>query len=97
MTVSQIGQRAAKVKTVLNRRTVVHGSEEVLLDGEDHQLLKDLITHQELLCSTRNVSVVVQNSHACETGDLYLNSNITGQISVNLSLFSWVNTGVQGS
>jgi hypothetical protein len=97
VTVGQVGKGAAQVETVFDRGSVVHRSEVVLLDCQDHQLLKDLVSHHKLFASARNVSVVVQNSHACESGDLNLHSDVTGQISVDLSLFGGMDSGVEGS
>jgi hypothetical protein len=97
VTIGQIRKRTAQIETVLNGRAVVHGSEVVLLDGQDHQLLENLVTHHELLGSTRNISVVVENSHTSETSDLDLNCDVTGQIGVDLGLLGGVHTGVECS
>ena len=97
VTISEIGERAAQVETVFNGRSVVHGSEVVLLDGQDHQLLKDLVSHHELFASARDVSVVVQNSHASVTSNLYLYSDIASEIGMNLCFLSRVNSWVKGS
>ena len=97
VTISEIGERAAQVETVFNGRSVVHGSEVVLLDGQDHQLLKDLVSHHELFASARDVSVVVQNSHAGVTCYLDLNSDEASQIGVNLCFLGGMYSGVESS
>ena len=95
--VGEVGQRASQVEAVFNRGAVVHGSEVVLFDRQDHKLLEDLVAHQELFGRTRDVTVVVQDSHASETGDLHLDSDVAGQVSLDLGLFRGVHTGVKGS
>ena len=97
MAVGQVSKRAAKVETVLNWRSVVHGSEVVLLDRQDHQLLKDLVTHHKLFARARDISVVVQDSHASVTSDLHLHCNVASEISMNLSLFGRMHSRVEGS
>ena len=37
------------VERVLNWRSVVHRSEEMMLNREDHALLQEFVTHHELL------------------------------------------------
>ena len=69
----------------------------MLLDGKDHQLFKDLVTHEELLRSTGNVSVVVHDSHASESGNVHLHGDVSGQISMNLGLLAGMNSRSQGS
>lgn len=44
----------------------------MITDRQNHDLLEEAITHHELLGSTRNVTVVVEDTHACETSDLHL-------------------------
>lgn len=68
----------------------------MLLYRQYHQLLQDLIAHEELLGRSRNVSVVVQDAETCETGNLDLHGDVTGQVRVDLSLLGWVDTRVQG-
>ena len=96
MAISEVREGAAEVETVLDGRSVVHRSEVVLLDRQDHQLLQDLVAHHELLGRTRDVSVVVKDSQAGETGDQHLNCDVSGQVSEDLSLLSGVHTGVKG-
>ena len=68
----------------------------MLLDRQDHQLLEDLVAHHELLASARDVSVVVQNSHAGIASDLHLHSNVASEISMDLSLLGGMNSRVKG-
>ena len=51
-------------ESLLNRRRIVHWSEEVLLNCQDHKFLEEAISHHKLLGSTRNVPVVVKDPHA---------------------------------
>ena len=85
-----------QVEGVLNWRLVVHWSEEVVLDTEDGKLFEESVTHQELLGGTRDVSVTVLQSHSSESGLLYLESNASSQVEVDLSLLGWMNTRVHG-
>ena len=66
-------------------------------DRQDHQLLEDLVAHHELLASARDVSVVVQNSHAGVTCYLDLNSDVASQIGVNLCFLGGMYSGVESS
>ena len=52
-----------QIECLLNWSIVVHWSEEVLSNGQDHYLFKEAISHHKLLSGTRDVSVVVKNSH----------------------------------
>ena len=44
---------------VLNGCLVIHWTEEVFTERQDHQLLKEAITEHELLCGARDVPIVV--------------------------------------
>ena len=94
MTIGQVRKRTAKIETVLNWRSVIHGSEVVFLDGKDHQLLENLISHHKLFACARDISVIVEDSHASVASDLHLNGNVTGEISMDLcflsKMHSWV-------
>ena len=57
-------ERAYEEESGLDGSLVVHRSEIVLFDLQNHQLLKDLVAHEELLASTGDVSVVMKKSHA---------------------------------
>ena len=54
---------------------IVHWSEEVVLDGQDNDLLEKLVSHEELLARTRDVSVAVLESHTGESSLLHLEGN----------------------
>ena len=69
----------------------------MLLDSKDHELLQDFVTHEELLGSSRDVSVVVKDSHACESGNMHLHRDVSGQISVDLGLFGWMDSRIKSS
>lgn len=86
-----------KVEGVLNWGCVVHWSEEVVLKSKNNNLFEELITHQELLGGTRNVSVAVLNSHTCESGLLNLKGDALGNIELNLGFLSWMDSWVHGS
>jgi hypothetical protein len=52
------------VESVFNRGSVIEGSEEVLLNGQDHELFEEFVAHKELLRGSGDVSVVVEDSQA---------------------------------
>jgi len=79
-----IFDKTYQVPVVLNRSLVVHGAEEVLAEGQNHELLKEAVTHHELLGCTRNVAVVVENAHTGVTGNVNLQSNVCGHIEVSV-------------
>ena len=57
---------------LLNRRLVVHGSEIVFFDSEDHKLFEKSITHHKLFAGTRDVPVVMEKPHSGVSGDVGL-------------------------
>ena len=67
----------------------------MLLDGEDHQLFKDFVSHEELLGCSGDVSVVVEDPHARVSGRVYLDGNVSSQIKVVLGLLGWVHSRVK--
>ena len=67
----------------------------MLFKGQNHKLLKDFISHKELLGSSGDVSVVVEDSHACESSDVDLDGNVSSQISMNLGFLGWVNSWIE--
>ena len=81
-------------ESVLDRSLVVHGAEVVLAERQDHQLLEEAIAHHELLGRTRNVSVVVEDAHAGEASDLYLEGDVGREVNVDLSLACGVGTNI---
>ena len=52
VSICKISQSTSEIERVFNWRGVVHGSEEVVLGGEDNDLLKKAVAHQELLCGS---------------------------------------------
>ena len=76
-------RRTYEEEGVLDGRAVVHGAEEVLLQGEDHQLLEEAVAHHELLGRARDVAVVVQHAHARETAHLHLERHVRGLVNVD--------------
>lgn len=83
-------------ESVLNGGPVAHGAEEVFLEGKDHQLLKEAVSHHKLFGGARDVAIVVQNAHACEARDLHLKCHMRGQVDVDLDFASWVSAHVGG-
>lgn len=69
----------------------------MLAKGQDHELLEEAITHHELLRGTGDVSIVVQNAHASESGDLDLEGDVGGEVDLNLGLAGGVGTDVVSS
>ena len=82
------------VERVFNWRLVVHGSEEVVLDRKDDNLLEQFVAHQELFCRPRDISVTMFDSHTGESRLLHLESHQPGQVHANLGFLSWVDTWV---
>ena len=69
----------------------------MLTESQDHQLLKEAISHHELLGGTRDVSVVVQDAHACESGDLHLEGDVLAQVWVSHGLLCGVDAMVSSA
>ena len=69
----------------------------MIFQRKDHCLFEELITHKELFTSTRNVSIVVLDTHASESRLLYLESDSPSQIYCNLYLFGRMNTRISCS
>ena len=59
---------------------------------EDHQLLEEAVAHHKLLAGTRNVSVVMQQSHTSEARDVHLQGHVSLDVEGSLSLPRWVGT-----
>ena len=85
------------VEGVLDWGVVVHGAEEVFAESEDHDLLEEAISHHELLGGTRDVTVVVEDAHTGESGDLHLKGHVSSQVDLDLCLASGVSTHGTGS
>ena len=83
-----------QVESVLDWGCVVHWSEEMMFEGQDHHLLQKSIAHQELLAGTTDVSVAVFDSHSGESSLLHLKGNAFLKNEVNLSLLGWMDTSV---
>ena len=49
-----------------------------------------------MLGGSRNVAVVVHDPHSCETGNLYLESDVLGHVGIDIGLFGGV-CSVRGS
>ena len=62
--------------------------------GEDCQLLKLFVSHQELLGSSRDVSVVVKDSHSSVSGLLHLNCDVVSQVHSDLGFLGLIDSGV---
>ena len=60
----------------------------MLFKGENHNLLKEPVTQHELLGGSGDVSVVVQDSHTCVSGDVHLEGHMRLNIHIDLSLGS---------
>lgn len=85
-----------QVETVLDWGCVVHWSEEMVLQGQNNNLFHELISHEELLGGTTDVSVSVFKSHSSESSLLNLHGNASIQIHIDLDLLGWMDTGVHG-
>ena len=86
MSVEEVSHASSEVPVVLNGGLVVVGSSDPVLEVNDHELFKNLVSHSELLASSRDVSVVMHDSHVRETSDVHLDSHVFGQISLGLGL-----------
>lgn len=52
---------------------------------EDDGLLEELISHQELLCGSGDISISVLESHTSESSLLHLDGNVSSQIELGFS------------
>ena len=57
----------------------------MVFKGQDDNLFKKFVAHQELFARSRDISISVLDSHTSESGLLNLKSNASCQIKVNLS------------
>ena len=64
MSIRQVSKSTAKIETCLNWGPVVHGPEIMFLNREDHEAFENLVAHEELFASARDVTVVMEDSHA---------------------------------
>ena len=60
-------------------------------------MFEELVSHEELFACSGDVSVVVEDSHAGEPGDVDLHGDVLGQVSMDLGLLGRVHSGVDGS
>lgn len=67
----------------------------MFFDGKNHQLFKELVSHEELFGGSRDVSIVVKDSHTSESSNVDLHGDISGKVSMNLGLFGGVNSWVE--
>ena len=78
---------------VLDGCLVHDGAEEVFTERQDHELLKEAVAEHELLGGTRDVAVVVEDTHACVTRDLHLESDVLAEVdALDLGLLGSVGT-----
>ena len=70
---------------LLDWSLVAHWSEELVAERQNHQLLEETVSVEELLGGSGDVSVVVENSHSVVTGDLGLDGDVVAEIEVHLS------------
>ena len=76
---------------------VIHRSEKVVLKVENANLFEELVSHQELLSGSGNVSVAVLEAHTSESRLLNLDSHSFGEVEIELSLLTGVHSWVHGS
>ena len=74
---------------LLDGGLVVHWSEEVFPNGQNHNFFEEAISHHELLGSTRDVSIVVENSHGWVASNVGLEDDVRSQVDIDLCLFGW--------
>ena len=65
----------------------------MLLELEDHELLEEFVAHEELLGGAANVTVVVHDTHAGETGDLHLHGDVLVHVRLGIGTAGGVRTG----
>ena len=82
---------------VLNGGLVVHRSEIVLFNLQDHKLFKEPVAHHELLGGTRDVSVVVEDSHTSVSRDLDLKGQVSLHSNIDVGLSGRENTNTIGT
>ncbi len=76
MSVGHVSHVASHEEGVLNGGLVGHRVEEVSLEVKNHKLFHEPVTHHELLGSTRDVTVVVLDSHTGVSSDLDSESDV---------------------
>lgn len=90
--VGHISQVAAEVEAVFDGSSVAVGAEPVLLESEDHETLKHLVAHQELLRGARDVSVVVLDALTSVASNVHLEGDEVSQVKVYLRFFGGMDT-----
>ena len=76
---------------------VVHWSEEVFPNCQNHDFFEETISHHKLLGGARDISVVVQNSHGRIAGDVSLEDDVSSQVDIDLCLLGWEGSNRLGS
>lgn len=76
----------------LDGGTVVHGSEVVLTQLHNHELLKEAVAHEELLGRSGDVPVVVEDAHACEASHVHLQRDVLSHLHIDVGLARGVGT-----
>ena len=86
-----------EVEGVLDWGGVVHWSEEMVFEGENDNLLEKSISHHELLGGTRDVSVVVEESHTGVSRDLDLKGQMSLHSNIHVGLLGWEHANTIGT
>ena len=66
-------------------------------NGQNHNFFEETISHHKLLGGTRDVSVVVHDSHGRVASDVGLEDDVSCQVDVDLRLFGWEGSDGCGS
>ena len=73
---------------------VIHRSEKVVLKIKNANLLKKLVSHEELLGGSGDVSVPMLKSHASKSSLLNLDGHSFGEVQIELGLLTGVDSWV---
>ena len=68
----------------------------MLFNCQDHNPLKEFVTHHELFGGTRDVPVVVEDSHAGIASDVSLEDHMVSQIDICLCFLRGPNSEAFG-
>lgn len=85
-------RKAYHEESLVDWGSIPHWSKEMFLQAQDHILLHKTVSIAELFAGTRDVSVVVHDSHASETGNVHLEGHVRLNIELCLGLLAWVGT-----
>lgn len=69
----------------------------MLFNLQDHKLFKELVTHEELLGGTGDVSVIVKDSHTGVSCNLNLKSQVSLHGNIDISLLGREHTDSIGT